>query len=147
MLLAAIERQLERGKDGVREQAGEQRVEVVDEDEMPVAILDRENAILRMGGNETLFERILNLFLQHLDERVEQVSEAIERSDAERLCASAHQLQGASASVGADRRREMALCLDRIGTSGELQEAPAALERLKREIALFQDHCLHTTTK
>jgi len=140
LLLAAIERQLERGEDGVREQAGEQCVEVVDEKEVPTAILDRENAVQRMGGNEALFEKMVNLFLEHVDERIERVSEAIERNDAAGLCASAHKLKGASASVGADRIRDTALCLERIGDSGDLREAPAALERLRREVTLLKEN-------
>jgi hypothetical protein len=49
--------------------------------------------------------------------------------------------------VVADGKRDMALCSDRIGTSGHLREASAALECLEGAITLLQHHCLHTMRK
>jgi HPt (histidine-containing phosphotransfer) domain-containing protein len=104
------------------------------------AILDRAGAIKRLGGDEEIFDELLELLLEDAPTQVAQITDAVGRGDAERVACLAHNLKGGAASMGADRVRDAAYRLETIGYSSNLSEAPSALAHLEQEVDLLRNY-------
>ncbi|ODT55946.1 hypothetical protein ABS71_22450 [bacterium SCN 62-11] len=79
--------------------------------------MDEREALLRLGGNRALYDRLLRQFLT-LESLPGQISEALaagERSTAERL---AHSLKGAAAGIGAGTLARVARELEQAVREG-----------------------------
>jgi HPt (histidine-containing phosphotransfer) domain-containing protein len=84
------------------------------------------------------FEGDTEIYLEMLAEQTASqavaIEEAINTQKTEELRFVAHSLNGASATVGADRVGAAAFRLEKIGINEEMGEAPAAFQVLRREI-------------
>jgi HPt (histidine-containing phosphotransfer) domain-containing protein len=98
-------------------------------------VLDRQNAIYRLGGNAEMYDKFLAMFLSELDAHEDRIIAAAERDDAHVLTIEAHGLRGASATIGADRICDAARALESLALSGDPDERTVRLERLRIEIA------------
>ena len=80
------------------------------------------------------FEReLIEMFLDDQSLRVAAIESAIRQSDMEILQREAHAEKGASASMGAERLREVALALETAGRQHQPSDCPELLDRLRRE--------------
>lgn len=103
-------------------------------------ILDRAAAVQSMGGDESIFESFIDLFIEESAQNVAEIEDAIAQGDAERLERAAHNLRGAAATMHAERMREAAHRLELAGRKGDLSDASAALPYLMDELAALEDH-------
>ena len=138
-LFAIIEHHAERLSQGAGRRATP--APGADATEAILAILDQQAAMNRMGGNEVLFRRMLDLFLSTIDSQMEQLTAAVEMCQTEKLNELAHKLKGSSSTLGASRVCEVTRQLERISQNGDMADAPAVLAHLKREVALLQAYC------
>jgi CheY-like chemotaxis protein len=95
---------------------------------------DVENARQRFGGDEHLLAEIARVFLEDCPRQRRAIDAAIDAGDAEGLAAAAHALKGAAASLSAPRVADAARVLEILGRDGPMADAPAARQRLRREI-------------
>jgi two-component system sensor histidine kinase/response regulator len=94
-----------------------------------------ENALMaHVGGDEQLLRELVALFLEDLPEQLAAVRKAVRRQDARALSSAAHALKGALSHFAARDTFESALRLERMGRSGDLDEAEEAFARLKDEV-------------
>jgi PAS domain S-box-containing protein len=100
-------------------------------------IFGRDQAISRMMMTEDEFDELLSLFLEQLPQQVQNITVAINQTDALALQQSAHDLKGVAATLGVERVSQEALKLEILGKQNNLTAAPAALERLKLEVDIF----------
>jgi CheY-like chemotaxis protein len=118
-LTAAIEGLLVDGEDAAAEP------------ERPAAeVLDREEALQRVGGDAELLGELAELFLGSCDEQLAQLREAAARGDLEALRRGSHGLKGAVATLGAHPAAEAALRVETLSREGNLAGAEAALRAL-----------------
>lgn len=96
---------------------------------------DATEALARVDGDELLLAEIGGLFLQDIGGLVAELREAATAADYEQLARSAHRLKGSVLTFGAAACADAALVLERMGRTGRLENAPAALAALDREIA------------
>ncbi|HZE89423.1 MAG TPA: response regulator, partial [Verrucomicrobiae bacterium] len=92
------------------------------------------------GGEEglTFLATVVGAFLEDAPRHLQAIRRAIESLDAPSLRSSAHQLKGASGTVGA--RRMPALCadLESRGRNGTLEDTPGLLASLDAEFSLVR---------
>jgi signal transduction histidine kinase/CheY-like chemotaxis protein len=102
-------------------------------------ILDKAAFMERMQADESVFYEFLELYLRETVSQVQQLSVAVEEGDASIVERMAHTLKGASAGICAERVRDVALTLEKLGRSGDLTGAKAALDTLSQEIARVRE--------
>ena len=88
--------------------------------------LNIDSALKRVGGNETLYKKLLTHFLN--DNHVDVLNEAVEKGDYEIAAQNAHTIKGVSANLSLDNLRQMAADIEAQLKSG--QDATALLSEL-----------------
>jgi len=94
----------------------------------------------RMGVDEATFEEFLGLFLKEMESQMAEITEAVAREDAGSLERAAHTLKGAAAGMCAERVRDAALHLEKMGRGGDLLDASDALAALGNEVELLREY-------
>lgn len=100
---------------------------------------DRLALVDRIGGDEDLARELGVLFVEGLPELIEAVRLAVEQGDPDAADRSAHTLQGAAASVGAQALQVAAMTIRRLVEAGQLTEARGLLGRLPDLAERFRD--------
>lgn len=108
------------------------------------SVLDREDALARVGGDTELLAEIAGLFLAEYPGLMDELRDALANGDASKLERTAHALKGSVANFGAKPAVDSALAIERAGRSGDVELARGligsleqALERLHSELALL----------
>src|SRR6185295_6329123 len=101
--------------DGPADRGQLQRPQGRDSDGLPaLAGLDTKDGLSRVGGNRTLYLKLLRQFVEQQGRAVEQIAEALARGDvalAERI---AHSLKGVAANLGATQVPSAAGALEKL---------------------------------
>jgi HPt (histidine-containing phosphotransfer) domain-containing protein len=101
-------------------------------------VLDRETALERIGGDESLLREIARLFLDDYPNLIREIRGAIASCDAKEIERSAHSLKGAVANFAAESAFQAAWALEQIGRSGNLENSATALQQLEDEFAALR---------
>ena len=108
---------------------------------LPVTdILDPTAPLEWLGGDVDAFLELLSFFLDESTGYLDDLAAAIAAEDANAVDQIAHKTKGAAANMGAERVRAAAFALEKMGKSGDLSEATAALETLRAEVAALSAH-------
>ncbi|NLH49484.1 MAG: GAF domain-containing protein [Myxococcales bacterium] len=99
-----------------------------------LAVLDLPTALVRYDGEKGILKHIVDLFVQHIDERVAVLKKMVADGDFPGLTNAAHALKGGASYINADRVREAALQLELLGKISDRENIPEALNRLIREL-------------
>ena len=67
------------------------------------SVWDQEAALKRLGFNEELLSKVINMFLADLPQQQATIEQAIKVHDYDTAAKMAHSIKGSSASIGADR--------------------------------------------
>jgi PAS domain S-box-containing protein len=102
--------------------------------ERPVAGLDLRQALAFVGGDETLLQEVIQLFLKECPRLAQCVRDAVDRGDAKKLWISAHTLKGSVSNFGAVEAAALADRLQVLGHEGKVAEAGALVDALDREL-------------
>jgi HPt (histidine-containing phosphotransfer) domain-containing protein len=102
------------------------------------AVLDPEviDRLVRLGDDagEDLLAQLASLFLSDAGVRVAAMQAALARGDAAGIAWSAHQLSGASASVGAAELSRLAATFEAASVVDELSDGQVGLEAIEAEL-------------
>ena len=93
-------------------------------------ILDSAAAIERIGNDQELYFEVLEIFLDDAPKQVETLEAALEASDGETATRAAHSIKGASANVGAERLKAVALEMEEAGRAGDFVKVKALIPAL-----------------
>ena len=102
-------------------------------------VFDADEALSRADGDRELLSELIEMYLVQSKQDLGEIEAAISSKDAKRLEFVAHSLKGASATIAAERVREQAYRMEKIGASGALAEAPALLQQLKESINITNE--------
>jgi CheY-like chemotaxis protein len=107
---------------------------------MPVGpSADREALMNRVGGDEQLFNEIVQLFLVDCPIRLTAIQAAVASGDCEEIRLEAHALKGSASNVSAIALSSAARTLERVGVERRIEAAPAALRNLSAQAVLTID--------
>lgn len=89
-------------------------------------LFDRADALERMGGDEELFQEVMQLYAEDTPQQLQRLLSSLEQDDAVQACRYAHSIKSASANVGARRASAYAAVLEQLGT--QAASSPAQLD-------------------
>lgn len=88
----------------------------------PNALWVKDEALRRLGGNEVLLNKIVELFLNQIDEKLNEFSMALKSMDADQVAFVSHAIKGIAADVGANALRFKASEFEQLAKLGVLEE-------------------------
>jgi len=100
----------------------------------PLTVLDVAALERQTGGDTSLRNEIVRMFLEDCPLRVDAIAASIAAADAAALASSSHTLKGSAAYLKAGTVRECAAELERCARDARLADAPAAFERLRAAV-------------
>jgi two-component system sensor histidine kinase/response regulator len=106
--------------------------------QVPEPGLDRQLALLRVGGDAELLKEIAILFLEDCPRVLAEIRDAIASRDAKQLETSAHTLKGSASTFGAGAVVESALRLEQMGRAGQLDQSLDVLRSLEAELVALR---------
>ena len=95
--------------------------------------LGRGDLPKRFDGDEELFGRLLNLFLQKVPLQIDALKQALESNDAGRVNELGHTIKGGAALIDAHTLKECAFEIEKAGKSGSLVGACGLVNKLEIE--------------
>lgn len=96
-------------------------------------VIDWEQLIRRLGGDEQLAAEVIPGFLADNRERLDMLAAAVKTGDAKAVKQYAHALKGASATIGAMHLPETANRLEIAGREEDVSQFEPLFEELRRE--------------
>lgn len=93
---------------------------------------------LNEWGGADLQRKMINLFLTHAVERMDQIREGVSTGSSERAETGAHTLKSSAGNVGAQRVQRLAQDAEALAEAGKMDELQALLPSLEEE---FQAAC------
>ncbi|MBK1734668.1 hypothetical protein CKO15_05075 [Halorhodospira abdelmalekii] len=103
-------------------------------------VLDLQQLLANVGGDEALADLLLARMREDLPVRLTQLREALERADAEVAHQASHPLKGALTSVRALEAGELARQIDDAARDGDLETAAAVLPQLEQAAGRLQQY-------
>ena len=128
---SAIQRQLARSERHTKETVEAQRTY---ED----GVFDKEAALSRVGGDETILNEILGVFLEDAVQQIYLLSQAAANKDTVAMSRQAHSLKSASGSVGAIAVQKVAFSIETVGRNGDPEQAASLIPKLQEEFERFK---------
>jgi len=104
-------------------------------DPSEAAVFDKDAALARAGGDETLLCAAVELFLGDCEALLPEIDRAVASGDLAGLERAAHRIKGAAVSLSAASAADAAAHVERLARRGHLEQAPAAADGLKAELA------------
>jgi two-component system sensor histidine kinase/response regulator len=96
------------------------------------------DALRRAGGDRRLLKQLITLYRADARTSMRRIADGIKRRRPDAVRAAAHALKGSVATVGGLAAQDAAARVERIGTSGSLAGAAAALTALRAELAKLE---------
>ena len=110
-------------------------------------VIDREDLLERLGGDEELVQTILEAFLYDIPDKVKKLRTVIEAGDIKQIEDLGHMVKGAGRNISALAFQAVAYKIERAGSTGEIKETPdfidqleSEMERLKAEIEMLMSN-------
>ena len=103
------------------------------------AAIDREEMLQRLGGDQTLFDDVVALFLEDCPIRLAAIKAAVDARDGDAIRKTAHTLKGAAGNLAAGGLFEAARVLERLGAESRFDAAEGAWRRLSAEASAVLD--------
>ena len=91
---------------------------------------NKEAALSRLGGNEGLLNRIVEMFLVQITQKQEALQKAATELNVDAVKFTSHAMKGVSGDVGADAVREKASSIENKAKQGNLTEIAQDIEEL-----------------
>ncbi|MDR3138289.1 MAG: response regulator [Treponema sp.] len=118
------------------------QIEIPEREKAPVssralesaASLDRETGIDNIGGNERLYNQLLDSFWTDHGGDFQKIEEALKKGDLSLAHRLAHTLKGTAGLLGFPRIRQIALGIERALSEKRVKDAFLELPRLKEEM-------------
>ena len=101
-------------------------------------VLDSDSLMNRIDGNLHLLERLIGIFADSSSRYIDEISSALDASNADAVATTAHTLKGAVANLGGNRAAERARQLEFAGRENKLGDAGELLSHVVSEIAAFE---------
>jgi len=102
-------------------------------------VWDKTGMLERMMNDENLVQKIIEVFLEDIPQQIQTLRTLLETGDVSSARRLAHSIKGASANVGGERLRDIALEIEKTtGGSGDPAVAEKLLADLEREFSCLK---------
>ena len=96
---------------------------------------DRERALEQVGGDHDLLNELIDLFIEDSDQLMNKLGSAVGSAEPTEVEHLAHTFKGSVMNFAADRTRDLAFTLEKMGRAGDLAGADSVLAELRAEYA------------
>ena len=87
-----------------------------------------------MAGKQPFLKRMFTTFISQEPKRLQDIKDALQSGDVEKLRHLAHSLKGGAATMGVERVRDCCLMLENASKAHDLEAASAHLRDLEKEM-------------
>ncbi|HEY1463940.1 MAG TPA: Hpt domain-containing protein [Terriglobales bacterium] len=101
------------------------------------SVWKREEALDRVGGDESLLQELCQIFLSGYPRLLEKLREAVVLGDPVALQQAAHSLKGELGYLGAPEATDIARSMEDMGRERNLTSSSASLTALEQSLALL----------
>jgi len=102
--------------------------------------IDSQTALNRFGGDQELYQEMVEGFLGCAPEQLHKLTEAVKRGEAKEVERGAHSLKGAAGNLGADHITDLSFKLELMARSGDLAEAGDIIAHLKTGLKNLEEY-------
>ena len=102
-------------------------------------VFDREGMMARVLGDEDLARAVIEGFLDDMPRQIETLRGYIEGGDGAGVTRQAHTIKGASANIGGEALRAVALAMENAGREGDSGKIARLLPQMEREFGRLQN--------
>jgi HPt (histidine-containing phosphotransfer) domain-containing protein len=106
---------------------------MVDFSKLPAGLVDFQEAIVRVGGDEEFYAELLEDLRVLGKECLPKLRDAVSNGDAALLNETAHMLKGAAGNLGLKQLQELTLRLEMMGKQNKFLEAQNLVDLAQRE--------------
>lgn len=96
-------------------------------------------ALEQAADDEELLVELMDIFKESSANDFSQIEEGLAEKNADKICSAAHSIKGASASLGVESIRDIAMAIESDSRSGSVAVAEEKIETLKELINLLQE--------
>ena len=108
----------------------------------PPAVFDRTGMLARLMGDEELGQIVIEGFLGEMPDRIEALRSCLAAGDAAGSLREVHTIKGASANVGGEALRAVALAAEQAGQGGNLAVIITRVPEIELQFALLKEAML-----
>ncbi len=99
-----------------------------------LAVLDRDEAILRFDGDSALYEEISEAFFEELPDRFQKIATSLKNGEQSPLALALHSLKSHCGTIGAKFAQDIATQLESLARRGDLPGVASGLDGLERAL-------------
>jgi CheY-like chemotaxis protein/HPt (histidine-containing phosphotransfer) domain-containing protein len=103
------------------------------------AIFDRAGVLDRLEGDDELAQIVFAEFLEDTPRQIKALKDLVKSGDTAGSARQAHSIKGASASVGGERLRKVALEMEKAADAGDLDRVSVRMYDLEAQFLLLRD--------
>ena len=108
------------------------KIETQSEDEnIPDKIFDKNELLERMGGDEIVYKKTIELFLKFYPQLNQALKNSLDSNDPEAIRNDAHSIKGAAANIAAPKLSETAKIIEYAGRDGKCEKAKQYFNNLE----------------
>ncbi len=107
-------------------------------------MFDRSSFLERIDGDEELCNKVLKMFVEHTQELIDSLEQAIGDEDAIWAQQSAHSIKGASLNICAQNLADVAYEIEKAGKDHALDKAHSLFDTLNREYIALKEVLVET---
>lgn len=111
---------------------------VKNDTDSPVKVFNRSALLARIGGNEEMIPRFIDMFLESVEDCLSKLERAVSADDLDTVKKVAHTLKGVSGNIGADRMHVVAMEMGKCASNGDRMGIRSVFAELRDEYALFK---------
>jgi CheY-like chemotaxis protein/HPt (histidine-containing phosphotransfer) domain-containing protein len=105
----------------------------------PTAVFDRNDLLLRLGGEEAHLRKLVAMFIDSANGHLAALGDSVARGDAAAIRMESHAIKGAAATIGAGAMRAISEKMEAAAKGGELSDVPRLYGALEKACRAFQD--------
>jgi len=102
-----------------------------------VPVFDKEELLDRVGQDEMLCQRVMQVFLNTMPKDMDTLKTALDENNAEQTNLTAHAIKGMSANVAAQRLKAIASEMEEAGEKKDLKKAVLLMSELEKNYEIF----------
>ena len=111
---------------------------------MPEKIFDKAGLIERLLGDEELAKEVIAVFLDNVPSRFEELKDALDKGDANRLRGHAHALKGAAMTISAPALKATAHQMEHAAMSCDMEHAATIFPEMAAQFEILKNTLAQT---
>ena len=104
-------------------------------------ILDKQSALDRIGGDEQLYDEVLELFLEDVPIQISKLDTAVVSLDRAVIERQVHSIKSAAANVGAEALRAICFDAEPVAQSAAQEALLDLVKQIHVEFRRVYNHC------